>query len=56
MSLRPGVPGGVPQETVRVARAAFPKGCLAVRVRDVLGPVFADVEFAGLFSATGPNA
>ncbi|WP_328867654.1 IS1182 family transposase [Streptomyces sp. NBC_00341] len=56
MSLRPGVPGEVPAETVRVARAAFPKGCLAVRVRDVLGPVFTDVEFAGLFSGRGRPA
>ncbi|MCM2577657.1 transposase, partial [Streptomyces meridianus] len=39
-----------------MARAAFPKGCLAVRVRDVLGPVFADVEFAGLFPGRGRPA
>ncbi|MFD4247230.1 IS1182 family transposase [Streptomyces sp. NPDC058525] len=56
MSLRPGVPAGVPEETARVARAAFPKGCLAVRVRDVLGPVFTDGEFAGLFSDRGRPA
>lgn len=56
MSLRPGVPGEVPEETVRVARAAFPKGCLAVRVRDVLGPVFTDAEFAGFFSGRGRPA
>lgn len=39
-----------------MARAAFPKGCLAVRVRDVLGPVFTDAEFAGLFSGRGRPA
>ncbi|MFI9610303.1 IS1182 family transposase [Streptomyces sp. NPDC052023] len=56
MSLRPEVPADVPEETARVARAAFPKGCLAVRMRDVLGPVFADGEFARLFSDRGRPA
>lgn len=39
-----------------MACAAFPKGCLAVRVRDVLGPVFTDAEFAGLFPGRGRPA
>lgn len=39
-----------------MARAAFPEGCLAVRVRDVLGPVFTDAEFAGLFPVRGRPA
>ena len=53
MSVRPGVMGPVPEQTVRVARAAFPKGCPAVRLRDTLGPVFADADFADLFPARG---
>lgn len=53
MSLGPGLVGSVPEETVRVARAAFPKGCLAMRVRDALGPVFADSDFADLFPVRG---
>ncbi|MBB6421233.1 hypothetical protein HDC93_006864 [Streptomyces sp. AK010] len=37
MSMQPREPGEIPVETVRVARAAFPKGSLAIRVRDELG-------------------
>ncbi|WP_330254551.1 IS1182 family transposase [Nocardia sp. NBC_00565] len=43
-------------ETVRVAQAVFPEGCLAMRVRDVLGPVFSDAEFAEMFSRRGQPA
>lgn len=46
----------VPEETARVARAVFPKGCLAMRVRDVLGPVFADTDFKELFPVHGRPA
>ena len=53
VSLGAGLVGSVPEETARVARAAFPKGCLAMRVRDALGPVFADSDFADLFSVRG---
>ncbi|MFE4825641.1 IS1182 family transposase [Streptomyces sp. NPDC056672] len=56
MSMRPQVPGDVPLETVRVARAAFPKGSLAIRVRDELGVMFQDEDFAGLFPVRGKNA
>lgn len=53
MSLKPVPFGEVPPLTVRVARAAFPKGTLCVRIRDTLGPVFSDEQFAGLFSGRG---
>ncbi|THA56020.1 IS1182 family transposase [Streptomyces sp. A0958] len=56
MSLQPKGPGEIPAETVRVARAAFPKGSLAIRVRDELGPLFTDEEFADLFPARGKPA
>jgi transposase len=56
MSLRPEVPTGVPQETARVASAAFPHGSMAMRIRDHLGPMFTDEAFAGLFSARGQPA
>ncbi len=36
-----------------VARAAFPKGCLAMRIRDNLGPLFADEEFKDAFGVRG---
>ncbi|GLX40731.1 hypothetical protein Sros01_68040 [Streptomyces roseochromogenus] len=38
--------GTIPAETARVARAPFPKDGLAIRVRDELGPLFSDEEFA----------
>lgn len=53
MSLQPRGWPEVPEVTARVARAAFPKGCLAVRVRDELGPLFADDEFAAAFGVRG---
>ncbi|MFJ4009650.1 IS1182 family transposase [Streptomyces sp. NPDC090026] len=56
MSLQPKGSGLIPAETVRVARAAFPKGSLAIRVRDELGPLFTDEEFADLFPVRGRPA
>jgi transposase len=56
MSMQPSGSGEFPAETVRVARAAFPKGSLAIRVRDELGSLFADEEFADLFPARGKPA
>jgi hypothetical protein len=46
MSLRPNGLTQIPAETSRVARAAFPKGCLAMRARDGLGRLFTDEQFA----------
>ncbi|NIY65468.1 transposase IS4 family protein [Streptomyces malaysiensis] len=54
--MQPQEPGEVPVETVRVARAAFPKGSLAIRVRDELGVLFTDEQFAGLFPVRGKPA
>ncbi|MFF9667030.1 IS1182 family transposase (plasmid) [Streptomyces viridifaciens] len=51
MGSRPGVE--VPQVTRQVALAAFPKGCLAMRVRDELGPLFEDEEFRSAFGVRG---
>ncbi|GGV46096.1 hypothetical protein GCM10010245_72270 [Streptomyces spectabilis] len=39
-----------------MARAAFPKGSLAIRVRDELGVLFCDEEFVGLFPTRGKPA
>lgn len=39
-----------------MARAAFPKGSLAIRVRDELGDVFADEVFAPAFGVRGAPA
>jgi hypothetical protein len=30
--------------TAQIARAAFPKGCLVMRIRGALGELFEDVE------------
>ena len=49
MSLRPQAPPAVPEETRRIARAAFPKGTLCLRIADALGPVYQDSQFAALF-------
>ena len=56
MSLRPQVCPAVPEETVRIARASFPKGSRYMRLRDELGAVFDDSRFAGLFPTRGRPA
>src|SRR5919199_5069929 len=49
MSLHPHVIAPVPEETARVARAAFPKGHPYLTLRDALGTVFQDEDFSALF-------
>jgi hypothetical protein len=39
--------------TARVARAAFPKGWLAIRARDELGAWCQDADFAGCYQVAG---
>ncbi|MFC8270338.1 IS1182 family transposase [Streptomyces cinereoruber] len=56
MSLHARKIGEVPEETARVARAAFPKGSLAMRIRDELGELFTDADFAGLYPSRGKPA
>jgi transposase len=56
MSLKPSVIGSVPAETARVARAAFPKGNLYLVMRDELGVLFEDADFAELFPRRGQPA
>jgi transposase len=56
MSLRCEERVPIPDETVRVARAAFPKGNRYMAMRDVPGPIYPDVSFAPLFSRTGRPA
>ena len=49
MSLRPQQPlPPVPSDTTRIARAAFRRGNPYVLLRDRLGTVFDDVDFADL--------
>ena len=56
MSLRPQEPPAVPEETRRVAQAAFRKGTLCMRIADALGTVYQDSQFATLFSHRGQPA
>lgn len=56
MSLEPRSDDGVPELTARMVQAAFPKGTLAVRIREALGPLFADEDFAAAFSGEGRPA
>ena len=56
MSLQPQTTDPVPDETQRVARAAFPKGNRYMRMRDELGEVYTDGLFAELFPRRGQPA
>ena len=56
--LRPVSPGGVPAATAELAWKVHPKGTAEMRVRDALGPLFADEDFvagrmAGMFPDRG---
>ncbi|EFC83735.1 transposase, partial [Parafrankia sp. EUN1f] len=53
MSLQPRPWPEVPPLTARVARAASPKGNLAMRIRDELGVVYEDGRFTGAFGVRG---
>src|SRR3954467_1723188 len=53
MSLRPEPIGSIPAETVRVARAAFPKGTLVTRLRDEFDALYQDEDFRSLYPARG---
>jgi transposase len=48
--------GPIPQETARIARAANPKGTLAMWLRDELGAIYSDEEFADLYPQRGQPA
>jgi transposase len=56
MSVRPEPIGPDPEDTARVAKAAFPKGNLYMRMRGVLGTIYADEDFSELFEVRGRPA
>lgn len=56
MSLQPQTLPAIPEETARVARAAFSNGNLLIRMRDELGVFFADEDFASLYPRCGHAA
>lgn len=56
MSLHPSPVSSIPEETARIARAAFPKGNPIMRMRDLFGPLYADPQFADLYPREGQPA
>ena len=56
MSMRPLPSPPVPVATAALARAVFPAGCLAMRLRDELGEVFSNADFTGAYPRQGGPA
>jgi transposase len=56
MSIQPQKSYPIPEETQRVAHAAFPKGNVYMRMRDELGEVYQDRAFQALFPGKGQPA
>ena len=56
MSLHPQATYASPEDTQRVARAAFPRGNLYMPVADRLGTLSHDTQFAALFPTRGQPA
>src|SRR5207248_8090834 len=56
MSLKPQAISPVPEETARIARAAYPKGNVYMHMRDELGTIYEDESFAHLFPNNGQPA
>src|SRR6187549_1193520 len=56
MSLKPSLLQAVPEATVQVAQAAFPKGNAYLTLRDELGTIFTDEDFLDLYAEDGQPA
>jgi|SRR5215471_997878 len=56
MSLQPQPAYVIPDETRRVAHAAFPKGALCLRLVEALDQLYLDEQFATLFPTRGQSA
>jgi transposase len=56
MTMQPQQEFSIPEETARVARAAYPKGNLYMKMRDALGTIYQDQAFAHLFPQNGRPA
>ena len=55
MSLNPCPIEPIPDETARIARAAFPKGNRYMTMRDVLGVIYTDAPFTDLYRPVGQH-
>jgi transposase len=53
MSMQPKPWPEVPADTARIAKSAFRKGALAIRIRDQLGSWYDDEAFAGAYGVRG---
>ncbi|BCL84590.1 IS1182 family transposase [Ktedonobacteria bacterium brp13] len=53
MTLQPQNEFSIPEETIRVARAAYPKGTRYMKMRDALGTIYQDQSFTHLFPHNG---
>ena len=53
MTVHPHTNFAIPEETIRVARAAYPRGNVLMKIQDVLGTIFQDQSFASLFPHHG---
>jgi len=56
MCLHPNPIGEIPSETARVARAAFPKGTVVMRLRDEFSALYRDEDFRALYPSKGQPA
>jgi transposase len=56
MSLHPEPIGEIPAETARVARAAFPKGSVVMRLRDEFNALYQDEDFRRFYPPRGQPA
>ncbi len=56
MSMHPQPIPAIPEETVRVAHAVLPEGNVWLQMRDELGTLCEDTDFADLFPSRGQPA
>lgn len=53
MPLHPQTDFAIPEETIRVASAAYPRGNVLMKMRDAPGTIYQDQSFASLFPHNG---
>ena len=56
MCLKPEIIEAVPEETARIARAAYPKGNIYLQLRDTFGSIYQDEQFVDLYPRRGQPA
>ena len=56
MCSKPEIIDAVPEETARIARAAYPKGNIYLQLRDTFGTIYQDEQFVDLYPRRGQPA